>query len=189
MSHRYNVLLRNFVKIASKAAESEERFLCAFKGSGSLLHDIERVSVSETTIDGSVDVELFVVGAARGAEEVKTIDNTGEERNVVCEIKKKQDNYRGRRRVKSCLEKGSKKRQRKHESQQLTSIIPPNTCPTSAHVCLSISELIYLLLYCFICALMACCVLCFLQGTYNIWMTPMQYSATYLLNWLPHVCL
>lgn len=46
MSRRYNVL-RNFVKIATMAAESEERFQETFKLLNSLVHQMEKMQMEK----------------------------------------------------------------------------------------------------------------------------------------------
>ncbi|KAJ8617285.1 hypothetical protein MRB53_013471 [Persea americana] len=111
MSRRYNVLLRNFVKIAAKASESEKKFQEAFKLSKSMLHNIENIPFEEKKDDNSK------VAASEGdvlVGEFEEDDSVA----VVNAIKKKVDNCRGRRRVKSCLEKGSKKRVQKSQCKK-----------------------------------------------------------------------
>ena len=111
MSRRYNILLRNFVKIAAKASESEKKFQEAFKLSKSMLHNIENIPFEEKKDDNSK------VAASEGdvlVGEFEEDDSVA----VVNAIKKKVDNCRGRRRVKSCLEKGSKKRVQKSQCQK-----------------------------------------------------------------------
>ena len=118
ISRRYNVLLCNFVKIAAKARESEKRFQEAFKLSNSMLHNIEKIPFKEIFDDNSK-------GAKCEGDVVLKEDKKDELPAVVNAIKKKVDNCRGRRRVKSCLEKGSKKRQRRHGQQVKSNTITP----------------------------------------------------------------
>lgn len=57
MSYHYNIFLHNFVKIASKVAESKTTFQFALNGLDALLHDTEKVPIEECTIDSSTGTE------------------------------------------------------------------------------------------------------------------------------------
>eukprot|EP00268_Persea_americana_P048001 TRINITY_DN5037_c1_g1_i3.p1 TRINITY_DN5037_c1_g1~~TRINITY_DN5037_c1_g1_i3.p1 ORF type:complete len:852 (-),score=138.98 TRINITY_DN5037_c1_g1_i3:305-2860(-) len=130
LSSRYSVLLRGFVRIAAKAAESEERFECAAKLTELMLSEIEKISRNKGQLDNLIGEECVVDEVVREDNDVEVMVDNAQSKEVD-EIKRKENCHDGHW-MENCLEKGSLKRRRKKLSKP-TSTIPSNSSPNPMH--------------------------------------------------------